>query len=223
MNKISIFVLLILVYLGISKSFSPSEKRTAYLSNELVFNNYFTGEPVSVILLDSLSSGFLIKTYHHKYKIVHAFKIPEIITVRTSKKFWNENLENHGMSLFRRKERTLETSTVIMPPGALFLGDPAYGTWELTNYGSKVWKFHRTYKNFPQIFGWGEFKPDLDFYQRMKIYQSNEKPFYGPKNEFGTQGTTRIKKKIKIQKQRVLPKVSTILKEYFQIPSWDEK
>lgn len=189
--------------------------------NEKVFPNYFKGGPLSVILVDSFSTGLLIKTFHHKYKLVYAFTLPEEIVVRTSKEFWEKNLGNHGNSLFRRNERTGFTSSVPMPPGALYVGDPAYGTWELTDYGSKVWKFHRAYKNFPNTFEWGEFRPSLDFYQRMKIYQSNEKPYYGPNNEFGTNGLLRREKKGKEDKQKViLPSLKNALKKYLWVPKW---
>lgn len=221
MNKISIFVLLILIYLGISKSFSPSEKKTPFLANEKVFNNYFSGAPISVILLDSFSSGFLIKTYHHRYKIVHAFRIPEEIVVRTSKKFWKQNLKNHGMSLFRRQERTLKTSSVPMPPGSLFIGDPAYGTWEITDYGSKEWRFHRTYKSFPDIFGWKDFRPSLDFYQKVRIFQSNERAYYGPNNEFGNLNSKDTEIKILAKVTDMLPQLKELVVSYFTLPEWD--
>lgn len=188
MNKFSLYVLLILIYLGISKSFSPSERKTFYILNEKVFPNIFLDSPVTVILKEAFSVGFIIKTYYHKYLIVHAFKPPEEIIVRTSKEFWDNNQKNLGMSLFRRGEKDNEYSNIAMPPGSLFVGDPAYGTWELTGYGGKIWSFHRTYKNFPQTFGWGEFRPDLNFYERMKIHISDRSTFYGLNNEFGTDG-----------------------------------
>lgn len=224
MNKISLYVLLILVYLGISKSFSPSEKKTPFLVNEKVFTNYFKGDPLSIILLDSFSTGLMIKTYHHRYKLVYAFAQPEEIIVRTSRQFWQKNLGNHGNSLFRRNERAGVVSTIPMPPGALYIGDPSYGTWVPTDYGSKIWKFHRAYKNFPQIFGWDEFRPDLDFFQRMKIYQNNEKPYYGPNNEFGTNGLIRRERQNnKEEKKIILPTLKNSIKKYLWFPKWNSK
>jgi len=224
MNKISLYVLLILVYLGISKSFSPSEKKTPYLVNEKVFTNYFKGDPLSVILVDSFSTGLMIKTYHHKYKLVYAFTLPEEIIIRTSREFWQANLNNHGNSLFRRNERANINSTIPMPPGSLYIGNPAYGTWEPTDYGSKVWTFHRAYQNFPKIFGWDEFRPNLDFYQRMKIYQSNEKPYYGPNNEFGTHGLIRRERKDYKRKKKInLPTLKSTIQKYIWVPQWIKK
>lgn len=189
--------------------------------SEKVFANYFKGDPLSVILMESFSTGLLIKTYHHKYKLVNAFTIPSIIIVRTSKEFWEKNQINLGSSLFRRNERTALVSTIPMPPGSLYIGDPAYGTWEITDYGSKIWKFHRAYKNLPKTFEWGEFRPSLDFYQRMKIYQSNEKPYYGPNGEFGTNGLIRKENGMNENKKRIiLPNIKVILKKFLWFPKW---
>ncbi len=226
MNKISLYVLLILIYLGISKSFSPSEKKTLYLANEKYYASLFRGAPISVVLKEYFSAGFLIKTYYHRYIIIHAFKSPEEIVIRTSKEFWEQNLRNKGMSLFRRGEREFKTSSIPMPPGSLFIGDPAYGTWDITKYGAKVWKFHRTYKNFPTLFGWGEFRPTLDFYQRMKIFQSDSKPYYGPESEFGTDGSiTDLEEEQELEDEHNLKEESIVdtLKSYFRIPKWEQK
>ncbi|MBT5094359.1 MAG: hypothetical protein HOM21_08965, partial [Halobacteriovoraceae bacterium] len=63
MNRISLYTLLILIFLGLSKSFAPSEHKTPKIDNALVFPNYFLGSPLSSILVDAFQTGFLIKTY----------------------------------------------------------------------------------------------------------------------------------------------------------------
>lgn len=223
MNKISLYILLILIFLGISKSFSPSEKRTIHLENEKVYVNIFKESPTTMILLESFSVGFIIKTYYQRYKIVHAFKSPEEIIIRTSRKFWEKNLKNHGMSLFRRDERNIAYTTP-MPPGAIFIGDPAYGTWELTDYGAKAWVFHRTYKSFPTLFSWGRFVPTQEFYQKMKLYENDRKPFYGLQNEFGTNGTiSKDFLEYNFEDDKVTISFRDLLKSYFSLPSWEKK
>lgn len=244
MNKISLYVLLILIFLGLSKSFSPSEQRTPYLANEQVYSDFFQGSPLSVILLDSFQTGFLIKTYFHKYKIVHGFKVPEEVVVRTSKKYWTKNLANKGLSLFRRKElnyekrieelkknkyqseisQSHEESNLPMPPGFIYLGDRAYGRWRLENSGRKVWSFHRAYRHFPKLFNWGTFRPSYDFYERGKIYVNQEKPFYGLNQEFGTNGSItseHLEDTLNVNQKSI--DLIKHLKTLFQIPPWEKK
>jgi hypothetical protein len=188
MNKFSIYILLILIFLGISRSFSPSAQGTKYIINEKVYSNFFEGAPLSLILLDSFQTGFLIKTYYQKYKVVHAFKRPSVVIVRTSYDFWEKNKPNRGMSLFRRNERNNIENNIVLPPGSLYIGDLGFGHWEWGDSGEKFWIFHRAYRHFPKMFGWGEYVPTQDFYKLMKSSLSEEKPFYGIGNEFGTDG-----------------------------------
>lgn len=222
MNKFSLYVLLILLYLGISKSFSPFEKKTIFISNANAYTNIFHGSPLSIILESEFSTGAMIKTYHHRYQVIHAFKAPQKINVRVSRDFYLENSNNIGMSLFRRYENG-EYSTVPMPPGSIYIGSPAYGTWRTSNSGEKVWRFHRTYKNFPQIFHWGDFVPTNEFYRKMLILEKSQAPFYGLNGEFGTEGP--VTKAYYKHKQNNVRETSfkDILRKYTKVPAWDLK
>ena len=225
MNKISLYILLILMFLGLSKSFAPSEKKTAYIENEKIFSNYFYGAPISILLIDSFKTGFLIKTYFQKYKVVHGFKHPETIIVRTSKSFWRKNLNNKGMSLFRRDERENKESIVPMPPGTLYLGDPAYGRWRTDDSGGSYWKFHRAYRHFPRIFNWGDFRPTKSFYNSLKIYLSHENSFYGLNKEFGSKGSVILENLKDESLQAEMQAIDYIkhIDNYFNIPPWKKE
>jgi len=188
MNKISIYTLLILIYLGLSKSFSLSEKGTTYIKNQQMLASLFLGAPTTVILVDYFDAGLLIKTYFHRYKVIHGFKKTEFITSRVSGQFFQDNLANLGMSIFSRSDRDGKESSVPMPPGSLFVADHAYGSWVIQEQ-EKVWQFHRAYKTFPQKFGWGDFVPSMEFYKRLNAYEVENRPYYGLNNEFGTEGS----------------------------------
>ncbi|WP_040314766.1 hypothetical protein [Bacteriovorax sp. BAL6_X] len=222
MNKFSLYVLLILLYLGISKSFSPSEKKTIFVPNANAYANIFKGSPISVILERDFSTGALIKTYHHRYQIIHAFKAPQRINVRISREFFLENQANIGMSLFRRYENDV-SSTVPMPPGSIYIGSPAYGTWRTSDSGQKVWRFHRTYKNFPQLFHWGDFTPTYEFYRRMIVLEKANSPFYGLNNEFGTKGSVTSTHYVFKKKSENKTTINDILKKYTSLPKWEQK
>ena len=219
MNKFSLYVLLILLYLGISKSFSPSEKRTIYIPNANAYSNIFKGSPLSVILESEFSTGAMIKTYHHRYKVIHAFKSPQKLNIRVDKDFYLKNSKNIGMSLFRRYENG-NSSIVPMPPGSIYIGSPAYGTWRTSKSGEKVWRFHRTYKNFPKIFLWGNFVPTNKFYRRMLILDKAQAPFYGLNSEFGTNGSVTKSHYKNKKKNKNQTSFKDILKKYTTIPKW---
>ena len=188
MNKISLYIFLILIFLGLSKSFSPSIQGVLYINDERDFPNYFHEQPISILLLDSFETGFLIRTYFQKYQIVHGFKPPEQILVKTSKEYWLKSNKYIGMSLFRRNEVDGKESLIPMPPGVLFAGDPSFGYWFNEDSGRKIWKFHNAYKHFPKILFWENFKFSREFHKKAYIFESNSKPFFGLKNEFGTEG-----------------------------------
>lgn len=188
MNKISLYFLLILIYLGLSKSFAPSEQGTSYIVNEHALQHFFSSSPVSVILTDSFKKGLIIHTYFQRYKVIHVFKPPEDIFVRTSEKFWTKHLDHIGMSILRRGEKSGNPTTTPLPPGFLFINDPAYGSWEYHDSGQKVWQFHNAYKKFPNLLGWSNFLATKDFYQSGLLYLKNDRAYFGLNNEFGAKG-----------------------------------
>lgn len=222
MNNLSLYILLILLFLGLSKSFSPSEQKIPSILNEFYYENFFVDAPISVILTDSFQTGFLIKTYFQKYKIVHGFKPSEVLIVKTSQTFWERNLKNLGMSLFRRSEKDMKASTLPLPPGSVYLGDPAYGTFEPSPSGIDVWTFYRGYRHFPKLFEWGTWRPSEEFVKKMNISISQSVPFYGLNGEFGENGSvTKLFFKNSYDKT---PKAPTYLKDhmskFWNVPKW---
>lgn len=222
MNKISLYTLLILIFLGLSKSLSPSAQKAIYIQNEKVYSGLFQGAPLSLILVDMFQAGFLIKTYYMKFKIVHGFKQSETIITRTSKKYWTANKDKIGMSLFRRYERDNRESVVPMPPGTLYIGDPAFGGWKFRNSGKREWYFHRAYRHFPFQFFWDDFRPTYEFYEKLQIYLKNEKPFFGLNQEFGTKGsiTSHLNENSPYKREDQEYIFLEHLSDYIDVPPW---
>jgi len=192
-KQFSLYILLVLIFLGLSKSFSLSEKGTKFISNEHIYAHHFEGSPLSLILLDTFETGFLIKTYFHKYKIVHGFRPSKIKIFRVSASYYKKSNRYLGMSLFRREELEQIVDTLPLPPGALYIGDRSYGRWQQDDSGLKKWKFYRAYRDFPNLFIWGNWKPSLKFYQMMNIFKKNENPYYGLHHQFGRDGSVVTK------------------------------
>ncbi len=225
MNKISLYTLLLLLFLGLSKSFSPSAQKTTFVQNEQVFPGLFSGAPLSLVLVDAFEAGFFIKTYYLKFKIVHGFKQPEFLVVRTNNKFFKKNQNNIGMSLFRRYERNNTESTTPLPPGSIYVGDPAFGGWKYHNSGERKWHFHRVYRHFAVQFFWDKYRPNYEFYEKVKIHMKNDTPFYGLNGEFGTKGsiTGRLYETSPYRTKESKINFLDHLKEYISIPSWKNK
>ena len=139
MNKLIIYGILILTYLALSKSLSPTEYGIQYVNKKDDLAEIIPGKPVSTILIDIHSTGFIIKTYYQKFKIIYGFQSYEEIIVRTSSKF-SESLKPYmGMSIFRRY-RDGKTSFTPLPPGSVFIGDKNFGTWARSKTYGKIWK-----------------------------------------------------------------------------------
>ncbi len=192
MSKISIYILLILLFLGISKSFSPKQKVFTYIDNRNVLPHFFPSEHTGIILLGFNNSGYFIKTHYMHLKIIHSFRAPEYKVVRTSRAFLENNKNFVGLSIFRRAEITDNKSTESIlptPPGSFYVGNQAFGKWVLQDSGKKIWNFYRIYKHYPDLFGWGTFRPDTEFHKIMELHKSKAQIFYGINNEFGTQGS----------------------------------
>ena len=188
MRSLSLYIVLILIYLGLSKSFSLSSKGTPYLVNQQIYSNFFRGDPLTVILADQFETGFLIRTSDHRYLVLHGFRSPKYITVRTSVRHYKQYSDKKGLSVFRREDERSPGDLTPMPPGTLYIGNPAFGSWERKKDSIKVWQFHRAYKNYPLLFGWGDFRPDYEFFQKAQESLSLEMPFFGLNKEFGTEG-----------------------------------
>jgi hypothetical protein len=194
MRNLSVYIVLVLVFLGLSKSFNISSKGTEYLYNENGYSGFFPGSPLSVILAERFETGFLIKTYYHRYLLIEGVNTPKYVTVRTSPNHYNAYEKYVGLSVFRRTDRSFEEDKTPLPPGSLYLGNPAYGSWKRNRKtGDKKWEFHRAYKNYVLYFAWGDFRPDYEFFQKLQESVKFEKPFYGVNEEFGSKGEISLK------------------------------
>lgn len=188
MNRIITYFFLLLLYLTLSKSISPSDFNLSYVNTEINLNSIIIGEPVSAILVDIHSTGFVIKTYYLKLKVVYGLKAYEEVIVRTSRAFKDKYTSYIGMSIFRRASNSDFADYTPLPPGSIFIGDVNLGRWTQHASGERVWKFYRVYRQLPLYLGWGEFLPSYSFFSKMKIYQKQGKPYFGMYDEFGPKG-----------------------------------
>lgn len=187
MYKFFLYVILTIAYLGLAKALSPSEVGVQYLQNEKAFGKIMKGNSISAVLIDMHSTGFLIKTYYQKYRVITDYDNIEEVIVRTSREFAKKNMANIGLTLYRKYENKEET--LPLPPGSMYIGKEEYGSWRPSKTTGKTrWIFWKAYKDFPKYFGWGKWRPDESFFQAMRSSQVTGKPFYGLEDEFGANG-----------------------------------
>jgi hypothetical protein len=187
MYKFFLYFVLTISYLGLAKALSPSEVGVQYVQNEKSFAKILKGNSVSVILVDTHSTGFLIKTYYQKYRVISDYDNIEEMIVRTSREYAKKNLKNIGLSLYRRLENKEES--LPLPPGSFYIGNSEYGEWRTSEKtGVTRWIFWKAYKDFPKYFGWGKWRPTEEFYREMRNAQTANHPFYGTHEEFGING-----------------------------------
>ncbi|MBY0517902.1 MAG: hypothetical protein K2P81_13415 [Bacteriovoracaceae bacterium] len=216
MQRFFLYFTLVIAYLGLSKALSPSELGMDYVPNEKGLSRVIPGQNVTVILTDMHATGFVIKTYYQKYRLVYGFQGIEEMIVRTSRDYARKNKRNIGMSLFRRSDNVEET--VPMPPGVSYIGNRLFGEWKTLKNGGTRWKFYRAYKNLPRYLGWGNWRPDQRFYDDFIASRERNTSYYGHNDEFGTLGKVTRKNFPNFFKQERQKKVSikSLLVNYFK-------
>jgi len=186
MYKFFLYSVLMILYLILAKTLSPSEIGIHYLQNEKGFTKIIKGTPTTAILIDTHATGFLIKTYYQKYRIISGYDKVEEMIVRTNKDFARKNLPYIGMSIYRRNDKGEDI--LPLPPGTTYLGNREFGEWRKRKDGSRFWRFNKSFKNFPRYLGWGDFRPSEEFFQMVRSHETQRVPFYGLNNEFGPEG-----------------------------------
>jgi hypothetical protein len=186
MYKFFLYTMLIIIYLGLAKTLSPSELGVQYLQNEKGFSKLIKSKMTTVILIDTHATGFLIKTYYQKYRVIRGYDEVEELIVRTSKEFARRNLSHIGLSIYRRLDEKEEY--LPLPPGSLYIDRLEFGEWRTNKKGIIKWRFHKAFKNFPKYLGWGKFRPDIEFFQQLKSNVNLNRPYFGAHHEFGPDG-----------------------------------
>ena len=216
MYKFFLYTILVILYLGLAKTLSPSEIGVQYLQNEKGFSKIVPQGESTLILVDTHATGFLIKTYYQKYRLINGLDSVEEVIVRTSREFAKKNMKFIGLSIYRRTQDKEEFLPVA--PGSLYVGNREYGDWRENKKGILKWRFAKAFKNFPKYLGWGKFRPEQDFIELYKTSLSLNKPYFGPHGEFGPEGKITRESFPHFFKEERMKKVDmkTLLIDYFK-------
>ena len=216
-NKIIIYMSLIIIYLGLSKALSPAGLNVQYVFNEESLKSIVKDKPVSLILIDTHSTGFAIKTHYHKYRAVYGFKTFQEIIVKVSSNFKQLHEKHIGTSIFSRDQEGQEIFIPLIP-GSVYIGDQTFGRWEKRKNESKEWHFYRVYRHLKDFLGWQKFTPTYADYQQIQLAMNQKKAYLGKDNQFGTNGSI-TKESFKTFFKRQRPNeinFKSFFKEYFK-------
>lgn len=152
----------------------------------------------SVILDDMKEEGTFFPDYFHKYKIVQDTTERATDWKEVPERFYRQNQNYLGMALIAKTRDGINNSPA--PPGYHYIGDPRYGRWRTDERGHSFWEFYGKYALFRDLlFGAGSlfgrrnvYRNDYDDFRRSTNYG---RPYYGPRNEYGTAGSYTQKSK----------------------------
>lgn len=195
MIKAFFYLFVFSFYLILSKTLSPDNSGLEYIKRSKDLNKYIKRYPSEVILLETLTKGFLIKTYYQRFKLVTPYNSPVEMIFRSRRSFAENNKKYKGMSVFRKKS-TNEYESLPMPPGTLFIGNQQYGRWRFKE-GEQKWTFYNAYALLPRFFNWKDFRPSKKLYKKILSYKAKNIPYTG--NEFKEKNIKSNEKKIKVR------------------------
>ena len=188
MGKIALYIFVVLTYLGLANTFSPY--RQHIIRDETDLSKLFPSENLCIILEEGNSIGLFLRTKYHLYKIFYGYAAePEYHRFQVSSSFYAKHKEHIGMSILSRSQSLDEEVDVPIPPGAFFIGESIFGRWVPDQEGNIEWKFHVPYRQLPVLLGWDNFHPTSNFETQLATAIRNHLPYFGPHNEFGTNGT----------------------------------
>ncbi len=153
----------------------------------------------SVILEDMKEEGDFFNTYYHKYRILMEDKTTRTDWWEVPKEYYERYLPFLGMTIWAKKNGKEGES--IGPPGYEYVGDKRYGRWETGSSGQSFWVFYGQYRLLSDLLGGGRiFRGDYDRYTN---YRSRGRPYYGPRNEYGTNGSVTKRQKPNFYSRRM--------------------
>ena len=142
----------------------------------------------SIILHDMKEEGNFFPSYYHQYRVDVGensnYKPFRVVTDSYYKKY----SPYLGMAV-AAKTPDGKISTTPFPNGYQYVGNSQYGQWRTGSNGTSFWEFYGKYMMLSQVMNWaghGLFRRDYNTYNSS---WGAGRPYYGPKKQYGTNGT----------------------------------
>ena len=147
-----------------------------------------------ILLNDMREEGNFFPSYFHQYRV----DIGENSDIRSYQLITEDYYKRYepylGMVLVS-KNLDGKLSSTPFPNGYQHIGNSNYGRWRQDSRGGSFWEFYGKYALMSNLMGWaggGLYRKDFNTYSN---FRQNNKPYYGPKNSYGTNGTITQKQK----------------------------
>ena len=145
----------------------------------------------SVVLDDMKEEGNLFKTYYHKYRIISEEGTREGYWQEVPKDYYRRYLPFLGMTIWVKKDG--KDGSAIGPPGYEYVGDSRYGRWQTDTSGRSFWIFYGQYRLISDLLG--PRRIYRDHYTTYTTNRSQNRPYYGPNKQYGTNGSLTKRQK----------------------------
>jgi hypothetical protein len=140
----------------------------------------------SIVLSDMQAEGNFIKNYSHSYRVITPKQKFSYGPLDVPKKMFDYYRPYLGMTIWSQKDG--EGGQNLAPPGYAYVGDPRYGQWRTDSSGRSFWMFYGQYRLLSDLLGLGG-RVYRGQYDRYRGYRSQNRPYYGPNQNYGTNGT----------------------------------
>jgi len=153
----------------------------------------------SIVLDDMKEEGNLFKTHYHKYSIILEDKTTKTDWLEVPENYFKQNASFLGMTIWAKKDG--KESKGIGPPGYEYVGDMRYGQWNTNSSGRSFWAFYGQYHFISALLGHGPiYRNHYASYTRSR---TQNRPYYGSNNEYGTNGSLTKKQKPNFYSRRM--------------------
>jgi hypothetical protein len=166
-------------------------------------------EPEYAILLNDMrEEGNFFPSYFHQYR-VDMGENSDIRSYQMVTEDYYKRYEPYLGMVLASKTPDGKLSNTPFPNGYQHVGNSNYGRWRQDSSGGSFWEFYGKYALMSNLMGWaggGLYRRDYNTYSN---YRQNNKPYYGPKNSYGTNGTITQKQKPNFYARRKARKASS--------------
>jgi len=150
------------------------------------------GIPTCSVILDDMNvEGDFSKNYYQKYKVIIDEKTVNLEWMEVPKDIYERYKNFLGMTIWSKQDG--KVSTTPGPAGYEYVGNKKYGNWQRDSSGNSFWVFYGQYRLMSDLLGGG-----LLYRNQYNSYAHNHsrgKPYYGAKNQYGTNGSLTKKRK----------------------------
>lgn len=108
--------------------------------------------------------------------------------VAVPEELYRRHADDLGMVVLSKKPGE-DVARETVPPGYQYVGDQRYGEWQRDSGGNRFWVFYGQYALLSHLFGTARRPVAYDDWGGFGRARSAGRTYYGPRGDFGTQGT----------------------------------